>query len=940
MADKKPWERDYGAQPQQGTTFTVDPYAPNAERRAEEDQALERERLRIARENAERDAAKEAREQAEFNQEQAEAVELEQSQATSDRNRLAQISAILDTINRLERRTKDGSGIGSIEGQEDFRTGDRYMGASQFFNQDANSVYGLLEQVQGDMTQQVLAQLVKDNGGTGASGMANTAAEAARMAAAIAPLNQNMEPEEFAAGLRKAREYYQRLQQNLAGEGPPPDLPNKDGELVPAAQIELPRSGDGPGAAGAGATETRIPVPEEMQAEYRAYIDSNWGKIDARDLSRFMTGLETKYNRPVGVPDYTAFVERANEAAAQNAESSVVGPIPETNREMSQLEQLRNEVISNPFGTGATAAINSATLGIPAALAGRERMQAASDLNPGAAFVGDVIGGTAGTLATGGVLGLGAKAVGASGRTGAIMTNPLTADIAYGSTFGALSDDNAIEGALIGGTGALVGDQIGRMAGRGLARLRSPDDPLSQGQRAVVSVAGDETDEIVSALTRADELGVPMTLADTTPRMRALGGISVRHSDETGGLAEKVLFERGQGQFDRLDEAIARDLGPVTNIPQRSEELIKQARAKAGPLYEKAYAAEGASVLDLSDLYGRPSMRGALKQAVDIAREEGVDPNALGFRYNDGNDLVEVAQPSWETLDYVKRGLDDVLEGYRDKTTGRLVLDDKGRAIDATRRELLKRIDNMNPAYGEARAAYAGPAQEASHLARGTKSYTANPDELGVELAKMTPEQQAQMRLGYQSEAVNRAAVLNDSTNPFSRLASPQTRQRLDVLYGDGEDVNIARLLEQVDLERQLAGNRTRMVGGSQTAGREIADQYFQATGRDGMNLPLAIAESAAMGAPFMTVGKSIGDRLLRDRREAAALQANRELATELGPLLFGQSPSASAVDLKKFVAADRSHQDEIAEILANDELRGRLIGTAASAATGDYFAY
>lgn len=69
-------------------------------------------------------------------------------------------------------------------------------------------------------------------------------------------------------------------------------------------------------------------------------------------------------------------------------------------------------------------------------------------------------------------------------------------------------------------------------------------------------------------------------------------------------------------------------------------------------------------------------------------------------------------QPSWQTLDYVKRGLDDVLEGCRDKTTGKLALDTESKAVNDTLRGLLSRLDTSNPDYAAARAACAGPAAE------------------------------------------------------------------------------------------------------------------------------------------------------------------------------------------------------------------------------------
>ena len=64
-----------------------------------------------------------------------------------------------------------------------------------------------------------------------------------------------------------------------------------------------------------------------------------------------------------------------------------------------------------------------------------------------------------------------------------------------------------------------------------------------------------------------------------------------------------------------------------------------------------------------------------------------------------------------KTLDYIKQGMDDVVETYRNKMTGKLELDRLGSATNNTLRTLIKRIDDVNPDYAKARAAYEGPAK-------------------------------------------------------------------------------------------------------------------------------------------------------------------------------------------------------------------------------------
>ena len=65
----------------------------------------------------------------------------------------------------------------------------------------------------------------------------------------------------------------------------------------------------------------------------------------------------------------------------------------------------------------------------------------------------------------------------------------------------------------------------------------------------------------------------------------------------------------------------------------------------------------------------RPSMKAAFAKAQRIAAEEGRNPKELGLDFNQAGDpqflagADELGQvPSTQTLDYIKRGLDDVVE--------------------------------------------------------------------------------------------------------------------------------------------------------------------------------------------------------------------------------------------------------------------------------------
>jgi hypothetical protein len=106
-----------------------------------------------------------------------------------------------------------------------------------------------------------------------------------------------------------------------------------------------------------------------------------------------------------------------------------------------------------------------------------------------------------------------------------------------------------------------------------------------------------------------------------------------------------------------------------------SEKLISEAKGAAGPLYERAYPKVIQSPR-LTAILNTPAGRAALKRATTIAANEGRDPNTLGVQFDAAGDPVMMPTASTQTLDYVKRGLDDIIEQGRSPLTGKLTLDE------------------------------------------------------------------------------------------------------------------------------------------------------------------------------------------------------------------------------------------------------------------------
>jgi len=188
----------------------------------------------------------------------------------------------------------------------------------------------------------------------------------------------------------------------------------------------------------------------------------------------------------------------------------------------------------------------------------------------------------------------------------------------------------------------------------------------------------------------------------------------------------------------------------------------------------------------------------------------------------DPNQAASVPTYTTQTLDYAKRGMDDILEEQRNQITGRLVLDEAGRAQNGVRSELLREVDRLNPSYGQARAAYAGPAAERDALALGRDALRMSPEDVQVAAGRLTPSQRAQFGLGYRTELSNQIDNRVDGADKVGALiGTPRKRAALSAAMGESE--GLTRFNQRLAAEQAANETYRAVATGSATAGR-LAD--------------------------------------------------------------------------------------------------------------------
>jgi hypothetical protein len=447
------------------------------------------------------------------------------------------------------------------------------------------------------------------------------------------------------------------------------------------------------------------------------------------------------------------------------------------------------------------------------------------------------------------------------------------ADRAQGAALGAAL--GAGTGGVVQGVAPLVGEGFRRLGGgfseagsvlsRGVGRVApeadiTPQDTINAQQyvaRLLQSSGADLAGSPVAAM------GKPITSAEVIgPSGIANMAALARRSGRAGNLTQAQIGARAIEQPNR----VVQDFADLTGMdPAGSADMIQNlataGRARATPLYEAAYARPGAVRSPLiDDLLNRPATRDAMRRAVKIAANEGRDPNTLGFQFNDAGDVTHVQEPSMETLDLVKRGLDDVLNSYRDSTTRRLNLDSEGRSIQGIVRQFRDELVRLNPAYGEALSAGGDPLRLEEAFRQSDRLFQVGTPERTFRTATqgMGEAERNALVAGFADRLFRDAQAGRLSTRQLNQLNVPVTREKLASLIGaEGAD----SFMQRVGAEIELARSGGRMAPGTNSVTPEALAAMAEQDGSTGFTADLArnMAQGRGdiMGALALTLGKA-----------------------------------------------------------------------------------
>lgn len=485
-----------------------------------------------------------------------------------------------------------------------------------------------------------------------------------------------------------------------------------------------------------------------------------------------------------------------------------------------------------------------------------------------------------------------------------------------------------------------LGELAGASARRSPQALNLAEDVLGRRSRGQIDRLGASVQTNLGPIGNTLELSKALRKQAQTeagPLYDISNAQSVPNSPELGSLLQTPFGRSAIGKAETIaanERMPTREMGfsvdeagqPVLN-PQPNDLMAKHLFARqeldaAQEAYRAARSSPGSMEAAQNRLLqAREGLRGA-----ESALAAAPDPSAV----------ASMPTYNMQTLDYAKRGMDDVLEQYRNPTTQRLELSDAGRAQNLVKNQFLAEADKLNPAYRDARRVYQGPMESIDALHRGQDFYAPNinADQITSSVGQQTPEHLGQMQLGYRDALMERANKVGFSSNPWNAtLGNPASETKLSAMY-PGQP-GPATMFAQRDLENQMARTATRVVGGSQTAGRQVADQSFlpgaAATGA------IDVATAAAGGVPVASLARMAASSKLGDALRLGMGKKAETKATELAPMLLNDSPAANLALVRELLGKNEAYQQFVTK--TTPKRAGGIFGAAMLSGAADRYA-
>jgi len=360
-------------------------------------------------------------------------------------------------------------------------------------------------------------------------------------------------------------------------------------------------------------------------------------------------------------------------------------------------------------------------------------------------------------------------------------------------------------------------------------------------------------------------MGVGSTLMDVTPSTKTLGEAVVTVPGSGRKILGQALEDRLEGGRDVVGQRVVKDLAKGKDYVASEESLIGKLRSNADNLYETAYAHGTVDDPRIMKVLEDDTFKSAFKEAQNIAAKEaraaelrGEDPSKFILKdiYNvdgDGNVVSVNKVPDVRTLDYIKRGIDALIDkGYKGEGMGKA----EANALKDLRKAYIGAIDENVPEYAKARAKYAGDMEVLDALRLGREEYMTPktlPEQAKKLVAGMSEGERDALRTGATQAILSKIQDAPQQINAAQRIiGAPATRKRLEALFDNPQEYEIFEAA--LKREAELFRNAQDIVRGSRTQPKAEAVKDLKSG--SGVLDVAGEAVDVAMGTPGSVVGR------------------------------------------------------------------------------------
>ena len=409
-------------------------------------------------------------------------------------------------------------------------------------------------------------------------------------------------------------------------------------------------------------------------------------------------------------------------------------------------------------------------------------------------------------------------------------------------------------------------------------------------QQVIKAIEADDV-SLEEVATLFDQYGGDTILADLGANLRGLTRAAAAVPSGGKQIATEVLEARQKRQAIEVLKA-AQNLAGDSPFDQAIIDTIARGASKSAEFYETAFGQVIQETPALSALLSRPTMISVLKKAEKTLRDEGLDdlPVSETARTGYGRaDLTADVGPdsslygtnkiiTVRMIDAAKRNLDDLIgaasrKGEREKV----------RTLTRLKNDILEIVDEQVPSYGQARSIYAGEASIRNAAEMGEKALNRNvfPDDLEIELQKMSEIEKDAFRNGFIKHVTNMLGNVGDTYNAANRLTQNQNlRQKLSLIFPNQDE--LLSFMNRMEGLQQQGITRQNVLGGSRTDINQItsrgAVQDTAALGLAGdvaVGMPIASSVRAMMRKLDENMDPQVAEELVKILTDTSIIPSN-----------------------------------------------------------------